>query len=393
MSAPIAVNVTTQPQLLWSGRNGAGSLLLMNNDIVNTVNVGTAENALIVPIGPLGALSVDPTENWYVIGTAVGTAPLIVAPGGTTWTPSPAQVAASISALGLATSAQQTTQTAVISSTPDSTAALIATGNTNGAPGGVPLLRFTNQLGMANGATIAGAATATLFTGVPINQTSYEGSFTLNLPAGAGTGPFATLTFNWFDAATNDIIDSEVQILTSGNGPTHALTYYVSGPTRGNQISVTLTNADPTQVLTYSYIMNQTSHVYTRDRCLQNAYATTAPITFQNPNGVPTPGILFEVAAAVGNVGTITRLLCVWNGKMWITIDNGAQAEGVFVKLTDASGLLSGSTTSEPFAMVVAAGLRAMQEFVMPNGPMLLSITNQGATSITPVITGTKEEY
>jgi hypothetical protein len=84
VAAPIAVNVTVKPALLWSGRKGSdvASLLLMNTDINNTVNVGTDLTALVVPILPNGSIAVDPKSNWYVVGSVAGSAPLVVLPDG-----------------------------------------------------------------------------------------------------------------------------------------------------------------------------------------------------------------------------------------------------------------------------------------------------------------------
>lgn len=84
MASPIAVNVGLNPAQLWSGRSPAGinTLLLMNTDQSNTVMVGTTLNSLVVPIQPNGSLSVDPSENWYVVGTVAGNAPLVVVPNG-----------------------------------------------------------------------------------------------------------------------------------------------------------------------------------------------------------------------------------------------------------------------------------------------------------------------
>jgi len=85
MAVPIAYNVTTQGKQIWSGRNRGGdvnSLLLMNTDINNTVMAGSDLTAMVVPIAPNGSLAVDPSENWYVIGSVAGSAPLVVLPNG-----------------------------------------------------------------------------------------------------------------------------------------------------------------------------------------------------------------------------------------------------------------------------------------------------------------------
>ena len=85
MAAPIAVNVSTRSAILWTGRQRTpdiNSLLLMNTDVTHTVMVGSDLTALVIPIPPNGSLTVDPIENWYVIGSAAGSAPLVVIPNG-----------------------------------------------------------------------------------------------------------------------------------------------------------------------------------------------------------------------------------------------------------------------------------------------------------------------
>jgi hypothetical protein len=83
MASPIEVNITTKPVQLWSGRDpSVSTLLLMNTDLKNTVMTGSSLTSLVIPIAPNGSLSVDPSENWYAVGSTVGTAPLVVIPNG-----------------------------------------------------------------------------------------------------------------------------------------------------------------------------------------------------------------------------------------------------------------------------------------------------------------------
>jgi hypothetical protein len=84
MPDAIAVNVGTSPSQLWSGRapSGINTLLLMNTDVTNTVMIGNSITSLVVPILPNGSISVDPTSNWYVVGSVQGLAPLVVVPNG-----------------------------------------------------------------------------------------------------------------------------------------------------------------------------------------------------------------------------------------------------------------------------------------------------------------------
>lgn len=88
---------------MWAG---GGPVLLANQDLVNAVTVGTttnvfmdAPNADVIP--PLGSIAYSPGPTLYAIAPA-GTAALLAITGGTSWAPSPADVALQISELGLA---------------------------------------------------------------------------------------------------------------------------------------------------------------------------------------------------------------------------------------------------------------------------------------------------
>lgn len=81
-------------------------MLFANQDLVNEVTVGGTTSvfpdspaAVIIP--PLGSIAVLGRDLWYAVAPA-GTTALLVIPGGTQWSPSPAQVALQIAALGLA---------------------------------------------------------------------------------------------------------------------------------------------------------------------------------------------------------------------------------------------------------------------------------------------------
>jgi hypothetical protein len=75
--------------VVWPGRPtpGVNSLLLINQDLNNTVYVGndstiSATTANTIPIGPNGSISVDPASAWYVVGAAAGIQSLIMIPNG-----------------------------------------------------------------------------------------------------------------------------------------------------------------------------------------------------------------------------------------------------------------------------------------------------------------------
>jgi hypothetical protein len=72
----------------WTGQPKSDeSLMIWNQDITNTVYIGnlpqiSANGLNTVPIQPNTAISITPTKNWFVIGSAAGILPLVVVPGG-----------------------------------------------------------------------------------------------------------------------------------------------------------------------------------------------------------------------------------------------------------------------------------------------------------------------
>lgn len=252
---------------------------------------------------------------------------------------------------------------------------------------GVPLLRGTANLGKAVNQSIGPGAVVQLLTTAAVGQPGYEGMFSLSGLAGGGSIPFASLIFNWFDQATGLNVFSRFQLLTAGNGAANALQYYVYGPCHGNQLSVQITNLDPTITMTLTWGINQTSHVFELDRISQPVYATTAPNGFTNPGGVPGLGVLALSTPVLAAGGTANRLLAVRNGPALLSVDNGAQANTVRVSLDDPNQLYGGTLNQHLHIHTVAAGLRDYTEVVLPYGPVLLSLNNTGTSgSITPAI-------
>lgn len=274
-------------------------------------------------------------------------------------------------------------------------AALVASGSTSGTPGGVPLLRLTRQLGQFSNLNLPAASGNGILTNGAANQPGYEIGLVLNLPLGVGTVPFANLVLTWSDKATGLIINSEGYILTAGNGPSSALTYYLTGPCRGDQLSVNIQNLDPAQAMTLNVVMNTTSHIYSHDRILQPQYGGTAPVGFTNPNGIPYQGVLCIASPTVAALATTTRLLAVWNGKCMININARAQANNISYTLQDPGTLYSSTANGVLWsADTPTGGSQLTEEIVLPNGPVLFTETNRGASgNVAPTVTLTKMEY
>jgi len=428
------INVTAKPQRMQSFMVVNSSFLLVNPDIVNPIFIGNDPGSQFVSVPPLGSVTIGTSKQDVWVSTNGGnyTVAAYLLPEGTNWTPSPAQVAAQIQALGLATEAtQQLVQTdtsnthldlalgtnpmlqgsvtsALVSTigksiaqdmlhgnagTTSEIAALLASGSPSGAMGGIPLLRFTQKLGSASGQTILGLNSNPLITFIPVNQPSYECTFIANLPAAAGTVPFVQLTFQWNDNATGLVNDSETFIITSGNGSANAITTYLSGPVRGDILSVNAFNLDPAQTVTLTWVINTISHVVSHDRLVQPNYAPTAPVGFTNPNGSPSTGLVATINPTVGSNATSIRLLATYSGKVNVNINARGQSDNFSYALVDPGTLYSTSGASFFSQDTPAGGSQLNANINMPNGPVLYQVINRSTTAGAPTCSITRDEY
>ena len=252
---------------------------------------------------------------------------------------------------------------------------------------GVPLLRFTNNLGFAASATLVGAANVTLLPSMPINQPGYEVAITVSMPAGTGTLPFIRLSLQWLDSVSNIQVARRDVVLACGNAPANALTYYIRGPMHGNRFVVKAVNIDPAVTATITWTANETSHVYEHDEAIQNAYGAVAPNGFTNPAGVSTANLVAYTAATIAASGSNIFLCALQAGDVILNIDAISAANTTKVELFDPSGYITGAALSPIFGVDVAAAGSASIQLTLPFSPLLLKVTNLGtAGSISPVV-------
>jgi len=376
--------------------------LVVNRDLVNQIYYGYSESivasstAELSIIDPLGSVAFDGKQSIWAIA-ASGTSLVDVQPGATQWAPSPAQVAAQINALGLAkdTTLQTTNSNVSTVNTTLGTPSqrVDVQGLTiGGNPGGIPVLRGTTNKGVASGSTLAGAASATLLSAVTVDKPSFEAIFQIFFAAGAAL-PFLVVNVNWVDSNTGLTVGAKRYLLIGGNLVANTISTYISGPCRGNQVTLSVQNLDGLTSLTYTWAFNLTSHIYTIDRLLQPTYATVP--NFGIPAGNPSKGVLFASQPSIGPSGTITRLTAASNAKCKLNIDNGAQANGCALTMADPGGIYDSANATQVFhALIAAAGTRAASEIQMPNGPLLVNMINQaGTNTITPSVVLTIMEY
>ena len=252
---------------------------------------------------------------------------------------------------------------------------------------GVPLLRFTNNLGFSASTTIAAATTVTLLPSIAINQPGYEVAVTVSMPAGTGTLPFIRLSLQWLDSKSNIQVARRDVVLAAGNAPANALTYYIRGPMHGDRFIIKAVNIDPAVIATIAWTANQTSHVFEHDEAIQNAYAGTAPNGFVNPGGVATANMIAYLSGPIAAGAAEFGLCALYAGDVILNVDGISALQNMKVELFDPSGYITGSVNSPIFGVDVTAGGSLSQQLTFPFSPLTLKVTNLAtAGSISPVV-------
>jgi hypothetical protein len=302
---------------------------LINYDLTNSAWVGNSPSAgpndsASIELQALTAMTVGGTGDLWIASSIAAGIKIGIAPPGTQWTPSPAQVSQQLNALGLAkdTSVQQVhTDTAAVnvnttgvakdatvgtvatntgnvhtdlalgtnaylagtstgalvsaaglsvakdmlnanSKVTTEIAALFATGLATGTPGGVPLLAGKTTLSSNTaGQVIVTASTFTL-TGAPWNITQVGYEIVISLASAIATTAPLTIQAMWTDTTTG--IQTETQQYNVYTGTVAAPHFFkITGPTNANQFSVKIVNAVGASV-TATWVVSGVSRIYTR---------------------------------------------------------------------------------------------------------------------------------
>jgi hypothetical protein len=406
------IGVTKTPQRIQSFMVTNDTFMLVNPDIVNNIFIGNDPGTQLIAVPALGSVTLNAKDHDLWVSTNGGnfTVNAYLMPGGSNWVPSPAQVAAQINALGLAKETTQLTGNTNIAQvnttlgTPPQKSDVNQVNTTLGVPSqtadvtglttnGIPPLRGTVNLGNATAQAMTANTTATLLNAVSVTRPSFECVLQFSYP-GAATVPFGALLLKWTDSNTGLTVGQKNYEIIGGNNV--FATCYLSGPCRGNQITLQFRPQDPAQAATLTWAFNQTSHIYTIDRLLQPSYV--AVNGFTNPAGDPSKGLLASVTAAIGPNASITRLLAASNAKIKIMLDNTVQANAAAVQINTPSSITAlyseaGAPTSL-FKTTAAIGGQGGGEWQLPNGATTLQIFNTNITNtITPNVTITLMEY
>jgi hypothetical protein len=366
---------TVQPQQLIYGPyppGGAGTpTVVYNADEVNTLYLSNTQeiDAGCVAIPPLGAIPFDGSLD--VWGLAINddneSMSVYTIEGSTTPTPSPVQVQLALDAAGLATYDEQVNQETAIPG--------------NIATTGVPLLTLSDPLIESVAETLAGGASATYDT-ITLTQIGYEINLSLQDNTGTSTTvPYISVDLAWYDSTTGVEVAHDTWYLLTGEEDSPN-TVIGTGPTKGDELIITVKNLDPSveQEIDITFIQN--SRVYNSDVWLNTGTFTTSSTAFAVASPSPSSGQLAAGDPSLAADASVTYVLPLWNGVAQLGATIGAET---------VAWLIQTYTGTFPVAPEPVAGTHLgandtyTQQFSMPRGNCLLSFANTSASGATSV--------
>lgn len=160
----------------------------------------------------------------------------------------PAAIASQISALGLATTALQATASQIADAVGAAGVPLITLAT---------LLERKSDLAVGAGATVYGSS-------LPVGQIGYEIRIFAQTGA-AATVPFVSVALTWSDSGTGDTMQVDTYVVPAAVSP-YYFTVAGRGPSKADQVQVSVTNLDQAVSATVWYDLFQNSRVADHDR-------------------------------------------------------------------------------------------------------------------------------
>jgi len=405
-----------QPILVYNPSDNTNVYLSSNPSFT----IGQSDNVTLRPL--MTIVLTNLTDNTYAATSGVSGVQLELMPAAAVGV-SPVDVAIALSALGLATSANQNTQistegnieigvgtsnnylggtsagalisTAGITVAKDmlhansgvttELAALIASGSVTGTPGGVPLLSNAAQL-ISYGGTITGSTNMTLAT---VTQISYDGFIEFGT-ASAGPG-YLCVSLQWESAGGYVFVENYYLICGSTGSPA---TVYFRGPCKGESLLVTLSfNSGITSVVINNFYMYQNSRPFTQDRWYSDGQSTITYPGFTNTAvGMNMDNILHISDPNIAASGSITYPLPMYCGRCSIsgaTPSNTTNYQMIIEAVSDFNNANSGVPIFNEFSN--ASGIISIQDQYLPKAQCQISLRNNAAAAETvnaAIVTG-----
>lgn len=241
---------------------------------------------------------------------------------------------------------------------------------------GVPLLTKSTLLANTVYTNLAaGASNGTV--GLPVTQTGYE--IILNPKFAAGTtNPFIEVQLQWVDSGTGLQVASDSFYLPGSEAPS-GLAVFGRGPTKGNQLFVTVTNLSSNNPVTTALTVLQNSRVYASDVWrFQNSSVNNQTVAgFTLPTFPDDESCLGTVTgASVAASGSASWLMGIGSGgPVTVTLEcSGPVATNARFHAYALPSSVYGTTA--PLIAYQAANLNQAYTFNPPRAPWLLQAVN-----------------
>lgn len=242
---------------------------------------------------------------------------------------------------------------------------------------GVPLLtKATNLIKDQN--HVIPANTAVALTQVSVSQIGYEVAIKVLCAAGS-TSPACTFDLVWTDSATGITVGHETWSVIGGSTSGGA-SYFGTGPTKADRLTVTITNQDTANTMTVTTILNQNSRIYADDDWRQEAF--NSPPGFTVPSHDQQGLLLANFSGSIGAAGNAQRLIALYAGMVWVYTRNvpGAQPGQVFIRNVADKAV----TASNLYERAIAnTGHASLDLVALPRASCIFEIDNTGAAAST----------
>lgn len=339
------VNVPpTQAVLVVHAGDNPG--IIINRDIINPVLLGN-NPGIILPysanvLDALTFIQYSGNDDVWAQASGGSVVQIDVQAENQNWSPSPAQSAASLSALG------------------------------------IPLLtKSTNIINQQN--QVLAAAGSTTFGPVSIGQIGYHVFVTAKENSPGTQHLTVQVDVIWSDSGTGLTVAQDTFYFLPGASVSGTHNVIGDGPSKGDTVTVRITNND-TAPITYSFALNQNSRPYSTDTWRTLGAGMPAFTGFTSGAYDIAGLILLDMAPSPSAGQTVTRPMGYYTGPVNLLFDvRGAITGNATLNIIHEDP--RGQNLSEVFSTVVAGGNRVYQLVALPNAQCYATFTNQGTAS------------
>lgn len=194
---------------------------------------------------------------------------------------------------------------------------------------GAPLLTLSSGMLDTGNVTIAAGASATVLNGFPITQLGYDVNLNLQEQVAGTAGPLQ-VEMDWIDALTGLRTAREHWNILPGT-PGNAHQVVGTGPTKGDKLTVVVTNND-TVAITYRLIILQNSRLYPVDFWRTDALPGFSGFNVVDAD-VPSGLVAWLSQAVAATGGTYQAVMPLFAGQVHLHFESSSSSNDAEVQI------------------------------------------------------------